>query len=339
MGAAVADDGFDFSPGAQVPLSGSAGQTAATFALASAAYRDNPVEEILKADNEWHQSTVKGPRRGAKILRPNLGEAFSRAVIDRMLGVGRNPLIQSFGTEPQVIVEHCLAAHNIRRERDNWLTAVIVLCGLIFLPGLIVWLLVFQIRTAIARREDKRASALGTTLLVAVGALAVIFLIRMPFTGFWGWYARAAVVVPVVGWLWAKQICERTAKDLRERWDSLLAGGAIGAKVPEAVPGSPGETAARAAAPVPRPAQRRAAVQLRLLRGPQGHTRHGHALGQLAARRGPGAARGGQGDPPLPQLGRHTVHPRPAAHAGARPPQHRRFPQAVDQALGRHTDR
>ncbi|MFJ9965783.1 hypothetical protein [Streptomyces avermitilis] len=244
MGAAVADDGFDFSPGAQVPLSGSAGQTAATFALASAAYRDNAVEEILKANNEWHQSTVKGPRRGAKILRPNLGEAFSRAVIDRMLGVGRSPLIQSFGTEPQVIVEHCLAAHNIRRERDNWLTAVIVLCGLIFLPGLVVWLLVFQIRTAIARREDKRASALGTTLLVAVGALAVIFLIRMPFTGFWGWYARAAVVVPVVGWLWAKQICERTAKDLRERWDSLLAGGAIGAKVPEAVPGSPGETAA-----------------------------------------------------------------------------------------------
>ena len=38
--AAVADDGFDFRQGAQVPLSGAGGQTAATNALASAAYRD-----------------------------------------------------------------------------------------------------------------------------------------------------------------------------------------------------------------------------------------------------------------------------------------------------------
>ena len=96
----------------------------------------------------------------------------------------------------------------------------------------------------IAKREDKRASALATTLLVAVGALAVLFLLRMPFTGFWAWYARASIVLPVVGWLWAKQICERTAKDLRARWDSLLSGGGVGAKIPEAVPGSPGETAA-----------------------------------------------------------------------------------------------
>ncbi|MFC7265528.1 MULTISPECIES: hypothetical protein [Streptomyces] len=238
----MAFDGFDFTPGAQVPLSGSAGQTAATFALASAAYRDNGVEEILKADNDWHKSTVKAGK--IKLFAPNLGEAFARAVQDRMLGAGRKPLIQSFGTEPQVVVEHCLAANRIRRERDNWLSAVMVLCGLLFLPGLVVWLLVFQIRTQIAKREDKRASALATTLLVAVGALAVLFLIRMPFTGFWAWYARASVVLPVVGWLWAKQICERTAKDLRDRWDSLLSGGGIGPKIPEAVPGSPGETAA-----------------------------------------------------------------------------------------------
>lgn len=238
----MAFDGFDFTPGAQVPLSGSAGQTAATYALASAAYRDNGIEEILKADNDWHKSTVKAGK--IKLFAPNLGEAFARAVQDRMLGAGRKPLIQSFGTEPQVVVEHCLAANRIRRERDNWLSAVMALCGLLFLPGLVVWLLVFQIRTQIAKREDKRASALATTLLVAVGALAVLFLIRMPFTGFWAWYARASVVLPVVGWLWAKQICERTAKDLRDRWDSLLSGGGIGPKIPEAVPGSPGETAA-----------------------------------------------------------------------------------------------
>ncbi|MER5397118.1 hypothetical protein [Streptomyces sp. NPDC002599] len=242
MGAEVAFDGFDFTPGAQVPLTGSAGQTAATFALASAAYRDSPMEEILKADNEWHQSTVKAGR--IKLFTPNLGEAFAGAVTTRMLGAGRGALIQSFGTEPQVVVEHCLAATNIRRERDNWLSAVMVLCGLLFLPGLLIWLMVFQIRTQIAKRADKRGSALGTTLLFAVGALTVLFLIRMPFTGFWAWYARAAVVLPVVGWLWAKRICERTAKDLRERWDSLLSGGGIGAKIPEAVPGSPGETAA-----------------------------------------------------------------------------------------------
>lgn len=242
----MADDGFDFSPGAQVPLSGSAGQTAATFALASAAYReDDEVTKILDADNEWHKSTVKEPRgKWARIFRPKLGEAFSRAVIDRMLGAGRKPLIQSFGTEPQVVVEHALAAHRIRRDRDNWLSAVMVLCGVLFLPGLLLWLLVFAGRANISRREDKRASALATTLLVAVGAVAVIFLIKMPFTGFWALYARACVVLPVVGWLWAKQICERTAKDLRDRWAALLSGGGVGAKIPEAVPGSPGETAA-----------------------------------------------------------------------------------------------
>ncbi len=227
--------------GPQVPRTGDEGQTP-TFALASAAYRDNEADEILKANSEWHKSDVGKPR--IKLFRPNLGEAFSRAVIDRMLGSGRAPLIQSFGTQPQVVVEHALAAHRIRRERDNWLTAVMVLCGLLFLPGLLVWLLVFQIRTTMAKRDDKRAGALATALLVGVGALAVLFLLRMPFTGFWAWYARASVVAPVLGWFWAKQICERTARDLRGRWDSLLSGSSIGAKVPEAVPSSPGETAA-----------------------------------------------------------------------------------------------
>ncbi|MFD7710278.1 hypothetical protein ACFV6E_38345 [Streptomyces sp. NPDC059785] len=244
MGAAVADDGFDFSPGAQVPLSGSAGQTAATYALASAAYRDSEAAEILKANNEWHKSEVKAGRPWASLWRPNLGEAFSRAVMDRMLPPGRKPLIQSFGTEPQVVVEHCLAANRIRRERDNWLSAVMVICGLLFLPGLIVWLLVFSIRSAVTKLGSKNTPALATVLLVAVGALALIFLIKMPFNGFWGWYGRACVVMPVIGWFWAKRICERTAVDLRDRWSGLLAGGGVGAKIPEAVPGSPGESAA-----------------------------------------------------------------------------------------------
>jgi len=142
-------------------------------------------------------------------------------------------------------VEHCLAAHNIRRDRDNWLSAVTVLCGVLFLPGMLVWLLVFQLRAVVAKHENKRTSAIGTALLAAVAVVAVIFLIRLPFTGFWAWYTRAAVVLPVIGWFWARQICERTAKDLRERWGSLLSGGGgVGAKIPEAVPGSPGESAA-----------------------------------------------------------------------------------------------
>ncbi|CAL9373422.1 hypothetical protein SUDANB58_00895 [Streptomyces sp. enrichment culture] len=229
--------------GPQVPRTGGEGQ-AATFALASAAYRDSPVEEILKANNEWHQSAVKPGRKWATIFRPNFGEAFSRAVADRMLGSGRKPLIQSFGVEPQVVVEHCLAANRIRRERDNRLTAVMTVCGLLFLPGLLVWLLVFQIRTTMSKSDSRQAGALGTALLVGVGALAALFLLRMPFSGFWAWYGRAAVVMPVVGWFWAKWICERTARDLRARWDGLLSGSSIGAKVPEAVPSNPGETAA-----------------------------------------------------------------------------------------------
>ncbi|CAL9387877.1 hypothetical protein [Streptomyces sp. enrichment culture] len=237
------DSGYADIFGPQVPRTGDEGQ-AATFALASAAYRDGPMEEIKKADNDWHQTTVNEGRKWAAIFRPNLGEAFSRAVVDRMLGSGRKPLIQSFGTEPQVVVEHCLAANRIRRERDNKLTAISVLCGLIFLPGFLLWLLVFQLRATIDRRDDKRASALATTLLVAVGALAVVALLRLPFTGFWGWYARAAVVMPVLGWFVARRICESTAHDLRQRWDGLLSGSSVGAKVPEAVPSSPGETAA-----------------------------------------------------------------------------------------------
>ncbi|MGV4983408.1 hypothetical protein ACWC0C_25945 [Streptomyces sp. NPDC001709] len=227
--------------GPQVPVSGDASQ-AATAALASAAYRDSPMDEIKKADNEWHQTTVNTGR--IALLRPNLGEAFSRAVVARMLAPGRKPLIQSFGSEPQFVVEHCLAANNIRRERDNRLTAVTVLCGVLFLPGLIAWLLVFQLRTFVAKRDDKRVGALATALLLGVGVLAALFLIKMPFHGFWAWYARACVVVPVLGWFWAKRICESTAKDLRARWGGLLSGTSVGAKVPEAVPSGPNQTAA-----------------------------------------------------------------------------------------------
>ncbi|MEV5609783.1 hypothetical protein [Streptomyces sp. NPDC052225] len=270
MGAAVAD-GFDFSPGAQVPLQGSAGQTAATFAIASAAYRDDPAIKIQDANNEWHKSEVKEPKWA--LLAPNLGEAFSQAVQQRVLGSGRKPLIQSFGSEPQVIVEHCLAASRIRRQRDSMLSVLTLVFGVLFLPGLLFWAAVFEIRRrnnnkvaraekqtqeAIAKnrpvkeqddakkaeREARRTAALTTAIIAIAAVVIVVVLVRMPPAGGWAWYLRASFVAPVVGGVWARQICLRTAADLRDRWSGLLAGGGVGAKIPEAVPGSPGETAA-----------------------------------------------------------------------------------------------
>ncbi|MFJ3671729.1 hypothetical protein ACIPSE_35230 [Streptomyces sp. NPDC090106] len=238
------DANYESVFGPQVPRTGDESQTA-TFALASVAYRDDKYDKITDADGDWYQTKVnKGRSWAGTLFEPNLGEAFSRAVIDRMIGPGRKPLIQSFGMEPQIVVDHCLAAFRLRRERDKRLSAVMVLCGLLFLPGLLLWLTVFWVRGIIDKNPNKRASALATALLVGVGVLAVIFLLKLPFTGFWGWYARACVVVPVLGWFWAKQICLNATKDLRSRWDGLLSGSSVGAQVPEAVPSSPGETQA-----------------------------------------------------------------------------------------------
>ncbi|MEV6794180.1 hypothetical protein AB0M87_19830 [Streptomyces sp. NPDC051320] len=242
MGAAVANDGFDFIPGAQIPLQGSAGQTAATHALASAAYRDSPVVEILKANSEWHKTQVKKGK--FSLFEPNLGESFSRAVQVRLLGGTRKALIQSFGTEPQTVVEHCLAATRIRKERDAKLTAVMAVFGLVFLPGLLLWLAVFQLRRTIGGAKNRGAGVLGTVLLVGMGGLAVLFLVKLPFGGLPALYLRAMIVAPFIGWVWAKRICETTARDMRARWDELLSGSAVGAKIPEAVPRNPTETAA-----------------------------------------------------------------------------------------------
>ncbi|MFF5717306.1 hypothetical protein [Streptomyces buecherae] len=235
-------DGFDFSPGAQVPLSGAAGQTAATQALASAAYRDSEVSKLLDANSEWTVSEVKPPR--FSLFEPNLGEAFSRAVQVRMLGGARNQIIQSFGIEPQTVVEHCLAANRIRKTRDARLTVVMVVFGLLFLPGVLLWLTAFQIRRTMAGSQNKRAGALGILLALIALGLVVLGMIKAPADNFWWIYARVMLVAPVVGWFIAKQISERTAKDLRDRWTALLTGGGLGAKVPEAVPRNPGETAA-----------------------------------------------------------------------------------------------
>ncbi|MFF1512107.1 hypothetical protein [Streptomyces sp. NPDC058326] len=241
MGAAVAIDGF--GPGAQIPLQGSGGGTGATNALASAAYRDSPLDTIKEADNELYKSTVK-EGKWHKLFHPDLGEAFSRAVQVRMLGGARKALIQSFGAEPQPVVEHCLAASRLRRQRDIKLTLVTLVCGVLFLPGLLLWLGVIQLRRMAAGSDKKRTSAIGTALLVAAGLFALLVLLKLPFDGILPNYLRAMIVAPVVGWFLAHRICETTAVDLRERWTALLSGGGIGAKIPEAAPRDPGEKAA-----------------------------------------------------------------------------------------------
>lgn len=231
--------GYDFSPGAEIPLTGSSGGTVATHALASAAYRDRPVKDLLAANPD---TKVKPPK--LSLFEPNLGEAFSRAVQTRLLGGARKAIIQSFGSEPAAVVEHCLAATRIRKERDAHLTVVMLVSGLLFLPGVLLWLLVFQLRRSLAGAQNKRVGAFGVAAMVALGVLAVVFLLRLPLDGFWALYLRAMLVAPVLGWLWAKRICERYAKDLQGRWAGLLSGGGVGAKIPEAVPRTPGDAGA-----------------------------------------------------------------------------------------------
>ncbi|MCX2970347.1 MULTISPECIES: hypothetical protein [Streptomyces] len=227
----------DFSAGAQVPLSGGdSGQTAATQALASAAYRDGPVAPLVDANEA---TSVSKPK--LSLFEPNLGEAFSRAVRVRMLGGGRKPLIQSFGTDPISVVDHCLAATRLRKARDIKLTLVMVVFGLFFLPGVLLWLVGFQLRRTLAGAQNRRAGVFGVLALAALAGLVLVLAVALPLGGLLGLYLIAMLLAPVVGWLVAKRICERYAKDLRAYWSSLLGGGGVGARIPEAVPQDPND--------------------------------------------------------------------------------------------------
>lgn len=233
--------GFDFSPGAQIPLTGSDGETGATQALASAAYRDTPVTGLVDANGA---ASIKAP--ALSLFAPNLGEAFARAIQVRMLGAARKEVVQSFGVVPQTVVEHALAANRIRQERDSRLTVIMGLCGILFLPGVLVWLGAFQLRTTLAalKTRGNRSGAFGGIVLVVAIGFTVLLALRPPFSGFWREYFRVLMIAPIIGWFWAKRVCEATAKDLRGRWASLVSGTAIGAKIPEAVPRNPNQTRA-----------------------------------------------------------------------------------------------
>jgi hypothetical protein len=163
-----------------------------------------------------------------------------------MLGGARKELVQSFGVEPQTVVEHCLAANRLRQERDARLSVVMGIFGLLFLPGVLLWLGAFQLRTSLSSLKSKgnRAGGLSAIVLAVAVAFTVLLAVRPPFHGFWSLYFRILMIAPIIGWYWAKRICERSAKDLRDRWAGLVAGTGVGAKIPEAVPRNPNQTRA-----------------------------------------------------------------------------------------------
>ncbi|WP_051813528.1 hypothetical protein [Kitasatospora sp. MBT63] len=221
---------LDMTPGAQIPRTDVGNQTAVTQALSSAAYRDGDYKVL------GDLAGVKVKEGKFALFRPSAGEAFSRALLDRTLPPKRNPLVPSFGTDVRMVVEHCLAAQDLRDARDRQLSTVTVLCGGIFLPGTLIWLAAYQVRAYFAKAGSARDGFFGTLALLAAAALAVLFAVRPPVGGVWGLYFRVMMLGPVAGWFLAKRIALRSTVELRSRWGGLVEGSAVAATVPKAVP-------------------------------------------------------------------------------------------------------
>lgn len=117
------------TPGAQIPRMDVGNQTAVTQALSSAAYRTGEHKELEGL------AGVKWKPGKSELFRPSAGEAFSRALIDRTLAAKRNPLVPSFGTDARAVVEHCLAAQDLRDARDKQLSTITFVFGVLFLPA------------------------------------------------------------------------------------------------------------------------------------------------------------------------------------------------------------
>ncbi|MCX4745157.1 hypothetical protein OG455_06385 [Kitasatospora sp. NBC_01287] len=222
---------LDMTPGAQIPRTDAGPQTAVTQALASIAYRDGELDAFVSAV----QAGVVGKAGRFRLLRPNLGEAFSKAVIARTLSAGRKPIVPSFGTEPRMVVEHCLAAEALRDSRDRRLMLITLLTGVLFLPGTLLWLGVFRLRLWLRAGSERREGLYGPLLLALLLVVAAALAWRPPFTGPLGLYTRMVMLVPVLGWFLAKRVCLAFIKDMRTRWTDVIDGGAI-AVVPQAVP-------------------------------------------------------------------------------------------------------
>ncbi|MCC9305660.1 hypothetical protein LN042_00805 [Kitasatospora sp. RB6PN24] len=231
---------LDMTPGAQIPLTDAAGpQTAVTQALSSVAYRDTELDDFVEAvegvsrKTGWHD-----------LFRPNLGEAWSKAIITRTLGAKRKPLVPAFGTEPRMVVEHCLAAEELRAARDKRLMLVTLVFGLLFLPGTLIWLAAYELRRRTQR--GKWDKAFGPLIWLIPAALTLFLALRPPFHGFASLYTRVVMLAPIAGWFIAKQVVIRSVKDLRARWADVLDGNLSAAVLPTAVPKSENDKKATA---------------------------------------------------------------------------------------------
>ncbi|MBV6698307.1 hypothetical protein [Kitasatospora aureofaciens] len=222
---------LDMTPGAQIPRTDAGPQTAVTQALSSAAYRDGKIEDFVKAVTA---ATHKKPH--FKLFEANLGEAFSAAVIARTLGATRKPIVPSFGTDTRQIVEHCLAAQEFRANRDRRLTTITIVFGLLALPGTLIWLAAFYLRTWLLKDKSRQNEVYGGLALLAAGAIAVLLALRPPAAGLLGTYLRITMIAPVAGWFLAKRIVLRSTQELRDRWQALVEGNAVAASVAKAVP-------------------------------------------------------------------------------------------------------
>lgn len=218
--------------GPQVLRTDPSPSSGATTSLSSMAYRDGDFKQLV----DLHPETKSKPGR-IKLLSPNLGEAFCEAVIARTLGAKRKPIVPSYGLQPRIVVEHCLEAEDVRHRRDKQLTLVALVFGLLFLPGTLLWLVVFELSRRAPAKNRELYQNLGLVVVVLIAGL----LAWRPgsVTGFWGLYLRVMTIVPLVGWYLARRICLNTAQKLRDRWNGLLEGTAVGPTVPGAVPKGP----------------------------------------------------------------------------------------------------
>ncbi|MFD5566083.1 hypothetical protein [Kitasatospora griseola] len=222
---------LDMTPGAQVPRTDVGHQTAVTQAFSSAAYRTGDYNEL----GALAGVSVK-PGKFA-LFRPSAGEAFSRALIDRTLGGGRKPIVPSHGTDVRMVVEHCLAAQDLREARDRRLSTLSVVCGLLFLPGTLIWLAAYQARAWLgAKKSAARDGFIGTLALLLAAGLTLFLAIRPPADGLLGLYCRIVMIGPVIGWYLARRTVVASVMQQRARWGDLVGGSAVAAVVPKAVP-------------------------------------------------------------------------------------------------------
>ena len=147
-------------------------------------------------------------------------------------------------------------------------------------------------------------------------------------------------VAPVIGWVWAKRICEPYRQGpARPLGEPALRRRRAAPRSPRPCPQTPARPRAERSAPGLAKLAAEQQSNSVFYAGPKGILGMGTRWGswQLAEELIPREA--GKEIHPLPQLGRHPADPRPAPHAGARPAAHRRLPHPLGTALDRLPDR